>query len=194
MAATPEVGNDDFALDRVPLSARYSWRSSPKERGRSRVSAGPYSWPSTSLLARRCRRRGQGSGGARPRSGRRALTTTPFGASCVVVEGRAEPPPRGAFEVVDVARISDGAWPWGAGRFGCSVIPSPRCRPSRSWPGGMMGCASPVGRGQSVCVDRAVDGGHDLRDLATDRESVGAAHADSGDGCCSARTWPSRSA
>jgi len=32
--------------------------------------------------ARRSRRRGQGSGGARPRRGRRALTATPFGACC----------------------------------------------------------------------------------------------------------------
>ena len=38
--------------------------------------------------ARRSRRRGQGSGGARPRSGRRALTAAPLGACCSGQGGR----------------------------------------------------------------------------------------------------------
>jgi hypothetical protein len=38
--------------------------------------------------ARRSRRRGQGLGGARPRSGRRALTAAPFGACCSGQGGR----------------------------------------------------------------------------------------------------------
>ena len=55
------------------------------------------------------RRRSPGSGGARPRSGRRALTASPFGASCSGCRGRA-----GGLllevvlGLVDVARISAG--------------------------------------------------------------------------------------
>ena len=71
---------------RVPDGAP-NRRSSLKERDRSRVVAGPSSWPSTRPVGAPTRRRGQGSGGARPRSGRGALTPSPFGACCAVVEG-----------------------------------------------------------------------------------------------------------
>jgi len=58
------------------------------------------------------RRRGQGSGGARPRSGRRALTPSPFGACCAVVEGLVVGLLGSALRVVDVAHIRAGACRW----------------------------------------------------------------------------------
>jgi len=107
-------------------------RSSLKGRGRSRVMTGPSSCPRPDSWARRNRRRGQGSGGARPRSGRQGLDAvvvrrTLFGLSRVGVFGCLCFLVRG---LVDVARISAGACRWGAGRGGCSVIPSPRGGPS----------------------------------------------------------------
>ena len=55
------------------------------------------------------RRRGPGSGGARPRSGRRALTPSPFGACCSGCRGRAGGLLLEWFVgLVDVARISAG--------------------------------------------------------------------------------------
>jgi hypothetical protein len=57
-------------------------RSSLKERGRSRGACDRCSASPLGLGRAEGRRRGQGSGVARPRSGRRALTSAPFGARC----------------------------------------------------------------------------------------------------------------
>jgi len=61
-------------------------------RSSLRSGAGQEDWPALFLaLDPVCgapiMRRGQGSGGARPRSGRRALTPSPFGARCSGVDG-----------------------------------------------------------------------------------------------------------
>jgi len=174
-------------------------RSSLKERGRSRVVVGVFLPLDRRSVGAPMRRRGQGSGGARPRSGRRALTPTPFGARCSGLSrsGVCRSP----------CFVGGASWTWLAsvpvlagGSRPVWLLGHPFAAWSAfgSWPGGMMGCASPVGRGQSAWLDLAVpserDGGHDLHDLATDRGTVGAAHADSRHGWCSARTWPSRSA
>ena len=65
---------------------RKTRRSSLKEWGRSRVLGGSFLASSCSCGRAEVRRWGQGSGGARPRSGRRALRPAPSGACC----GRAE--------------------------------------------------------------------------------------------------------
>jgi hypothetical protein len=73
------------------IAHSYNRRSFLKERDRSRprlrLRLLVLELPSPGW-ARRSRRRGQGSGGARPRSGRRALTATPFGACCSGQGGR----------------------------------------------------------------------------------------------------------
>ena len=75
------------ALDRCGICRR----SFLKERGRSRPTSvlfGSFCELPCPGWARRSRRRGQGSGEARPRSGRRALTAASFGACCSGRGGR----------------------------------------------------------------------------------------------------------
>src|SRR5690349_13801279 len=71
---------------RATHQTRYR-RSSLKERGRSRGTAGRSEFFSVGAGYAESRRRGQGSGVARPRSGRRALTPAPFGAAWADGEG-----------------------------------------------------------------------------------------------------------
>ena len=111
---------------RVPGGA-HNRRSSLKERGRSR-GVGPFFSASSSWFGRAgLRRRGQGSGVARPRSGRRALMPAPFGARSGL--RRRDP---GVVLLVGSVGVwtSRSSWPGvpGGGRPGvwAAVIPSPR--------------------------------------------------------------------
>ena len=114
------------------------------------------------------RGRGQGSGVARPRSGRRALTAIPFGASCGVVAGRCSSC-RGVVGSGGRGSHQGRRFRWE--QAWCrSVIPSRR--PARAvGRGRMMGCAPSWGLGRSgsirtrdLAADGASGGGHDLHD------------------------------
>ncbi len=101
----------------------------------------PFLLPLDPVYGAPMRRRSQGSGGADRVAaggpGRRRRSAH----AVRVVDGL----------VVGLLDRSAGRWTWltsrpvragGSRRGGCSVIPSPRDRPNRSWPGGMMGCAA----------------------------------------------------
>jgi hypothetical protein len=137
------------------------------------------------------RRRGPGSGGARPRSGRRALTASPFGASCSGCRGRA-----GWWFS---SRRRRAWWTWLASApvlvrweqaVGCSVIPSPRLRTGGRCPGRHDGVRQSGRSGQSDWIDHATGGGHDLHDSRPTRIHAGSSPAShtAARGGCSART------
>ena len=134
-----------------------------------RSGAGQECWPVFRLVrdvlaGAPIRGRGQGSGVARPRSGRRALTAIPFGASCGVVAGRC-PSCRGVVGSGGCGSHQGRRFRWE--QAWCrSVIPSRR--PARAvGRGRMMGCAPSWGLGRSGSIrtlDLAANGGHDLHD------------------------------
>ena len=141
----------------------------------------PFFLPSTRPVGAPMRRRGQGSGGARPRSGRRALRPSPFGACCVGCRGSGWVL-LGVRGLVDVARIRAGCVPVGSRPGGLLGHPFAALVPvSRSAGGGMMGCAA-SGRSGSIrtrdlAADVLVRGGHDLHDPRPTGVCGGGSHA-----------------
>jgi len=101
---------------------------------------------------RRGRARGQGSGIARPRSGRRALTPSPVGASCAVV-GSALPPVEVLVGCVDGSRIMAGVRSWGASRSAARSSLRGAMNGQVPSAGRMMGCADAWDR-RSVGVNQ----------------------------------------
>jgi len=178
----------ELAADRVSqrqAAKACGWRlrrSSLKGRGRSRVLAGPSSCPRSVVWARRSRRRGQGSGGARPRSGRQGLEAVAV--RCMLFRWSrvcAVPSPR-LFDGVwwtwlaSVPVLAVGSRPGLAARSSLRRVRQPRWSSSRKSLGrGRHDGVRQSGRSGSIRKrDLAVDVGHDLHDLATDREPWGA--------------------
>ena len=126
---------------------------------------------------RRSRRRGQGSGGARPRCGRRALTTAPFGACC---SGQEDRKGLSGF-LLGLARVVFGVFsagfPVAGRRWGCQSFLRRVC--------GMKRFAGMVGRDQSAGATSPVSGV--MTCTIRSRPSL-AAHAARG-GWCRARMW-----
>jgi hypothetical protein len=163
------------------------------------------------------RGRGQGSGGARPRSGRRALTPVPFGARLELSGPGVRFLLCGVSGVVGAVLIIAGCAGGGSERWGCSVIPSrsPTRADLRVGPHDGVRKASggsTAGRGQSEARPRHHGdhighrgGGLDLHGLAAGRRSI-RSHATAPragptrgwrrglPGGYRARTWWSRSA
>ena len=162
-------------------------RSSLKERGRSRGTAGLSLAFSVGAGYAEVRRRGQGSGVARPRSGRRALTPAPFGAAWATEKGGCGPlfVSKGVGALLSSMPVS---------RQIAAVERAAR-HPFAAQVGGMMGFAVPAGRwGQSEGATTPRVGGHDLHDPHRPAVRVTACHAATGRVPCSARTWWSRRA
>ncbi len=163
-------------------------RSSLKERGRVKTLVTTDLGCLRPRRTRRHGRRGQGSGGARPRSGRRALRSAP-GSTNNMGGGDSS---GGRFLTGEkcfraVRSSGPGVPAWGAGPGGLPVIPSPRqgrhdgVRGASGRRGQSDGATTP-GLGVMTCTTRADQG-----------KAEGGVHAASG-WCSRARTWPSRSA
>src|ERR1035437_466873 len=99
--------------------------SSLKERGRVKALVTSDLGCLRPRRTRRDRRRGQGSGGARPRSGRRALRSAP-GSTNNVGGGDSSGAVPQKSECVGGALVMAGGPGWGAGPGGLPVIPTPR--------------------------------------------------------------------
>jgi hypothetical protein len=107
-------------------SGEQTRRSSLKERGRVKALVTSDLGCLGSQRTRRSRRRGQGSGGARPRSGRRALRLAPGSTNNVGGGDRVRYAVPQKSEWVGGALVKAGDPGWWAGPGGLPVIPSPR--------------------------------------------------------------------
>jgi hypothetical protein len=128
--------------------------------------------------ARRSERRGQGSGGARPRSGCWDLNADAFGARCSDKERSKRVWLLSFLDVVAVSVFIAGLPAWGRRKGGCRVIPSPRVR-------GMKRFAGMVGRGQSEGAASPCSG---VMSWTTRADRGKCAHVARGERC-RARTW-----
>jgi hypothetical protein len=180
---------DNSISDDTPrLFSIHRRRSSLKERGRVKTLVTSFWGCLRPQRTRRHGRRGQGSGGARPRSGRRALRSAP-GSTNNMGGGDSS---GGRFLTGEkcfraVRSSGPGVPAWGAGPGGLPVIPSPRqgrhdgVRGASGRRGQSDGATTP-GLGVMTCTTRADQG-----------KAEGGVHAAAG-WCSRARTWPSRSA
>jgi hypothetical protein len=129
---------------------------------------------------RRDRRRGQGSGGARPRSGRRALRSAP-GSTNTVGGGDSSGAVPQKSECVGGALVKAGVPAGGQARVGCRSSLR-RGRGRHRW-----GSRCTGRRGQSAGATTPGDGGHDLHDPRRPGKAEGGVHATLGR-CSRART------
>jgi hypothetical protein len=133
-------------------------RSSLKERGRVKTFVTSDLGCLRPWRTRQGRRRGQGSGGARPRSGRRALRLAPGSTNNVGGGDSAAGGSSGGEKGFDGALVRAGDPGGGQARVGLPVIPTPRQE------SGMMGFAVYWPAGSINGGDHAKFGGHDLHD------------------------------